>query len=176
MYYEDVALSLRLRARRHTLLYVPAARVRHVGHGSIDKTSHGKDALGERNRLLVLAAHYRSVFARECVRSPWFQSAAPAELRAFMPQLAKRLGVDPGSASTELCLALRESVRELAGEQDAAFGTHRNYPRILAEREHWIEKLLREVARLRIYRWPWRRLKPSEQAFLERRAQQKARP
>lgn len=173
MYYEDVDLSLRLRARGFALLYVPAARVRHVGHGSIDKTAHGKDDLGERNRLLVLAAHRRDVFARECVRSPWFQSAAPGELRALLPKLAHRLGVDPAAAWSELCVALRDAVRELAGEQDAAFGTHRNYPRILEEREHWIEKLLRELARLRVYRWPWRRLKPGEKAFLARRAQAK---
>ncbi|HLU39233.1 MAG TPA: glycosyltransferase family 2 protein [Planctomycetota bacterium] len=169
MYYEDVEFSLRLRARGHALLYVPAARVRHVGHGSIAKTAHGKDVLGERNRLLVLAAHYRDAFPRECVRSPWFQSAPPDELRALLPELARRLGVAPEAAWSELCVALRDAVREFAGEQDAAYGTHRNYPRILEEREQWIEKLLREVARLRIYRWPWRRLKPGEQAFLRAR-------
>jgi hypothetical protein len=173
MYYEDVDFSLRLRARGHALLYVPAARVRHVGHGSIAKTTHGKDMLGERNRLLVLAAHHRAVFARECVRSPWFQAATPDELRALLPKLAARLGVAPEQAWGELCVALRDAVRTFAGEQDAAFGTHRNYPRILDEREDWIEKLLRELARLRWYRWPWRRLKPAEQAFLARRAEHK---
>ena len=41
-------------------------------------------------------------------------------------------------------------------------------PKILGEREAWIAKLLEEVARLRIWRLPGRRLKAGEQAFLDR--------
>src|SRR5688572_30469589 len=79
MYYEDVEFSLRLRAQGRTLRYAPRARVTHVGHGSIAKATTGKDWLGERNRLLVLARHYPARCAEECVRSPFFQSAPPAE-------------------------------------------------------------------------------------------------
>ncbi len=166
MYYEDVDLSLRLKAMGHDLLYVPTATMTHIGHGSINKTSRGKDHLGERNRLLVLAAHYPKQFAAQCVRSPWFQSAAPEDLRTFLPKIGQRL--QQSEPSLDLLLALRDQVREYAGELDSAYGEHRNLPKILQERETWIARLLREVARLRIYQLPWKRLKPGEAAFLRR--------
>jgi hypothetical protein len=169
MYYEDVDYSLRARAAGHALLYEPRTRCVHAGGGSIRKTASGKDPLGERNRLLVLAAHYAQRFAAECVRSPWFQSAPPAELRALLPLLARRL---PGGedALADLLLALRDAVREHAGELDAAWGTHRNFPRILVERERWIARLLRELRWLRFWRVPGFGLKAGEQEFLRRQA------
>lgn len=176
MYYEDVDLSLRLRAAGWHCLYVPAAEVVHEGHGSIRKAPKWKDELGERNRLLVLTRHYPDRFAAECVRSPWFQSAPPDEVRALLPRLAERRGETRGEASgrageellLDLMLALRDAVRGLAGELDTRWGEHRNLPRILDERERWIAMLLQEVARLRLWRLPGRRLKPDEKAFLEK--------
>jgi GT2 family glycosyltransferase len=169
MYYEDVDLAFALRSAGFSSLYVPSARCVHVGHGSIRKTPSGKDRLGERNRLLVLARHHRERFAAEFVRSPWFQSAAPAELRALLPLLAARVGTgEPASLLLDLLLSLRDEVRRHAGELDARWGEHRNLPKILSEREDWIATLLEEVARLRIWRLPGRRLKPAEQQFLDR--------
>lgn len=177
MYYEDVDLALALRAAGWHSLYVPAARCVHIGHGSIVKASTWKDELGERNRLLVLARHHRDRFARELVRSPWFQAAAPDAVRALLPLCARRLrdvegggGDEPGDVALllDLLLALRDEVRGLAGELDARWGEHRNLPKILDERERWIGILLREVARLRVWRLPGRRLKPDERAFLDR--------
>jgi GT2 family glycosyltransferase len=94
MYYEDVDLSLRARSRGFALLYEPRARVRHVGHGSIGKTAHGKDPLGERNRLLVLARHYPTLAARECARSPYLSAAPVDEVERFLPVLARHFGGD----------------------------------------------------------------------------------
>lgn len=174
MYYEDVDLALRLRAAGRSSLYVPQARCVHIGHGSIRKAKTWKDELGERNRLLVLARHFGDRFARELVRSPWFQSAPPEQVRALLPLCRDRLaaGRAGGAAGNDqwldLFLALRDEVRGHAGELDARWGEHRNLPKILAEREQWIAVLLREVSRLRLWRLPWRRLKPAERAFLER--------
>ncbi len=193
MYYEDVDLSLRLKAAGHGLRYVPEARVVHLGHQSINKVEASagakgqgevslgasqpvsrKDAMGERNRLLVLAAHYPDVFATQVVRSPWFQYATPENLRESLPHMATRLATARGTAmetsdvQLELMLALRDANREFTGELDTKFGEHRNLPKILEEREAWIAKLLHEVARLRIYRLPGRRLKAGERAFLDR--------
>jgi len=173
MYYEDVDLALALRAAGFGALFVPQARCVHVGHGSIRKATTWKDELGERNRLLVLARYYRDRFAAELVRSPWFQSAPPEQVRALLPLLAQRLGSNAGTGSEsalllDLMLLLRDEVRRHAGELDARWGEHRNLPKILHEREAWIAQLLREVARLRIWRLPGRRLKPAEQAFLDR--------
>lgn len=165
MYYEDVELALRLRAAGWRSLYVPAAVCEHVGHGSIRKASTWKDELGERNRLLVLARHFPERFADELVRSPWFQSAPPAQLRELLPKLVARSGGLPGERMLDLLLALRDAVREHAGEMDARWGEHRNLPKILDERERWIATLLDEVERLRIWRLPGRRLKPAERAF-----------
>jgi len=174
MYYEDVDLALALRAKGHRALYVPLATCVHKGHGSIVKARVWKDELGERNRLLVLARWFPDRFARELVRSPWFQSAPPEQLRALLPLCARRLGSASGGDAAEaellldLMLLLRDAVRENAGELDARWGEHRNLPKILAEREAWIAQLLREVAKLRIWRLPGRRLKPGERAFLDR--------
>ncbi len=171
MYYEDVDLALALRAAGWRSLYVPAARCVHIGHGSIRKAKTWKDELGERNRLLVLARHFGDQLAGELVRSPWFQSAAPDQVRALLPLLAARLGpagTDPTALLLDLMLLLRDAVRSHAGELDARWGEHRNLPKILGEREAWIAQLLDEVARLRIWRLPGRRLKPGEQAFRDR--------
>ena len=172
MYYEDVDLALSLRANGWRSLYVPAARCVHVGHGSIRKAKTWKDELGERNRLLVLAKHFAERFARELVRSPWFQSASPEQLRELMPALARRLAGggegDLVAMLLDLVLALRDEVRGYAGELDAKWGEHRNLPKILSEREGWIATLLEEVRRLRLWRLPSKRLKPDEQRFLER--------
>ena len=65
-------------------------------------------------------------------------------------------------------LAMRDEVRTLTGELDQRWGEHRNLPKILGEREAWIGKLLEEVARLRLWRLPGRRLKAGEREFLER--------
>lgn len=172
MYYEDVDLALKLRTAGWRSLYVPSARCVHVGHGSIKKAKTWKDELGERNRLLVLAAHFPERFARELVRSPWFQSAEPEQVKALLPLVAKRLaGAKEGDLVAlllELLLAMRDEVRSLSGELGARWGEHRNLPKILDEREGWIALLLEEVARLRIWRLPGKRLKPDEQRFLDR--------
>ncbi len=168
MYYEDVDLALTLAAAGWRSLYVPAAECVHVGHGSIRKAKTWKDELGERNRLLVLARHFPDRFAAELVRSPWYQSATPDALRELLPLLAARRGGAATEALLDLLLSTRDAVRGLAGELDARWGEHRNLPKILDERERWIARLLREVARLRLWRLPGRRLKPAEQAFLDR--------
>ncbi|HEX5051960.1 MAG TPA: glycosyltransferase family 2 protein [Planctomycetota bacterium] len=168
MYYEDVDLALRLRAAGWRSLHVPGAVCEHVGHGSIKKAKTWKDELGERNRLLVLARHFRGRFPAELVRSPWFQSAAPEQLRELLPKLAVRFGTTAEDMQLELMLALRDAVRAQAGELDAKWGQHRNLPKILGEREEWIATLLEEVARLRLWRLPGKRLKPAERAFLDR--------
>jgi GT2 family glycosyltransferase len=168
MYYEDVDLALRLQAAGWHALYVPAAVCEHVGHGSIKKASTWKDELGERNRLLVLARHFGERFAAELVRSPWFQSAPPEQVRALLPKLAARRGAAGDDVLLDLLLALRDEVRTLSGELDTNWGTHRNLPKILGEREQWIATLLEEVARLRLWRLPGKRLKPDERAFLDR--------
>jgi len=168
MYYEDVDLALSLRAAGFCSLYVPAAKCVHEGHGSIRKAKTSKDELGERNRLLVLARHFKDRFAAELVRSPWFQSAPPEQVRALLPLCAARLGKGGGEVLLDLMLALRDAVRGHAGELDARWGEHRNLPKILLEREAWIATLLEEVARLRLWRLPGRRLKPQERAFLDR--------
>lgn len=168
MYYEDVDLALRLGAAGWRSLYVPAAMCEHIGHGSITKAPTWKDELGERNRLLVLARHFGDRFARELVRSPWFQSAPPEQVRALLPKLAARRAGTGDDVLLDLLLALRDEVRSHAGELDTQWGTHRNLPKILGEREAWIATLLEEVARLRLWRLPGKRLKPDEQAFLDR--------
>lgn len=152
MYYEDVDFSLRVRAAGHRLGYEPKARVLHVGGGSIRKTVAGKDPIGERNRLLVLARHYPAQAAREAARSRWVQAADPEELTAFLPVLARHAADGDGVA---LLTAVLVCWREEAA-----------YPQLVRDRDHWIVKLLREVKRLRIYRLPWKRLKPIEAAFL----------
>jgi GT2 family glycosyltransferase len=171
MYYEDVDLSLRLRARGRRLLYVPAARCVHLGSVTLRRSGRDKDALGERNRLLVLARHHRERFAAECVRSPWFRSAGAGELQALVPLLAARLGGDDPAAA--LVLALRDAIAGYTAPADARWGKGRDLLQLLEQREEWIAKLLREVARLRIYRWPWRRLKPQEREFLARREERR---
>lgn len=153
MYYEDVDFSLRLRAAGHRLVYEPAARVRHVGGGSIRKTEAGKDPIGERNRLLVLARHYPQVAAREAARSRWLQGVGRDELAAFLPVLGRHAVAGEAAFLSELLLCWRD---------EAA------YPQLVRDRDAWIVKLLREVRRLRVYRWPWRRLKPIEADFLRR--------
>ncbi len=168
MYYEDVDLALRLGAAGWRSLYVPAAVCEHVGHGSIRKASTWKDELGERNRLLVLARHFGDRFAAELVRSPWFQSAPPAQVRELLPKLAARRDTGTDDVLLDLLLALRDEVRTFAGELDTRWGEHRNLPKILGERERWIATLLEEVARLRLWRLPGKRLKPDERAFLDR--------
>lgn len=168
MYYEDIELALRLRAAGWRSLYVPDAVCEHVGHGSIRKAKTWKDELGERNRLLVLARHFPDRFARELVRSPWFQSATPEQVRDLLPKLAARSRRPEGEQMLDLLLVLRDAVREQAGELDGKWGEHRNLPKILGEREAWIARLLDEVARLRFWRLPGRRLKPDEQAFRDR--------
>lgn len=172
MYYEDVDLALKLRAKGWRSLYVCAARCIHIGHGSIKKAKTWKDELGERNRLLVLAAHFPERFARELVRSPWFQSAEPRQVRQLLPLLGQRLaGARDGDLVAmllDLLLAMRDEVRSLAGELDGRWGEHRNLPKILSEREDWIALLLEEVARLRVWRLPGKRLKPDERRFLDR--------
>ncbi|HLQ37887.1 MAG TPA: glycosyltransferase family 2 protein [Planctomycetota bacterium] len=169
MYYEDVDLALRLRAAGFISLYVPAATCVHVGHGSISKATTGKDELGERNRLLVLARHFKDRLAGELVRSPWFQSAPPEQVAVLLPRLAARRGGTADQVLLELLLALRDQVRGYAGELDARWGEHRNLPKILGEREQWIAMLLEELRRLRIWRLPGKRLKPGEAEFLARR-------
>ena len=154
MYYEDVDFSLRVRAAGHRLGYEPSARVRHVGGGSIAKTQDGKDPIGERNRLLVLARHYPERAAREAARSRWLQAVPADELRAFLPVLAAHAA--DGDAAGLLSDVL------VAWRAEAA------YPQLVRDRDHWIVKLLREVKRLRIYRLPWKRLKPIEAEFLRR--------
>jgi GT2 family glycosyltransferase len=168
MYYEDVDLALRLGAAGWRSLYVPAAVCEHIGHGSIQKASTWKDELGERNRLLVLARHFGDRFAAELVRSPWFQSAPPAQVRELLPKLAARRDAGRNDVLLDLLLAVRDEVRAFAGELDARWGEHRNLPKILGEREQWIAMLLEEVARLRLWRLPGKRLKPDERAFLDR--------
>ncbi len=172
MYYEDVDLALALRDKGWRSLYVPSAHCVHIGHGSIRKAKTWKDELGERNRLLVLARWYPERFARELVRSPWFQSAPPEQLRELMPLLARRLAGghdgDLVAMLLDLMLAMRDEVRALTGEMDAKWGEHRNLPKILGEREDWIATLLQEVSRLRVWRLPSRRLKPDEKRFLDR--------
>ena len=172
MYYEDVDLALALNRAGWHALYVPAARCTHIGHGSIKKAKTWKDELGERNRLLVLARYFPDRFVGELVRSPWFQSGAPDEVRELLPLCARRWAADENangeSLLLDLMMALRDEVRVHAGELDTRWGEHRNLPKILDEREAWIVKLLEEVARLRVWRLPGRRLKPGEQAFLTR--------
>ena len=173
MYYEDVDLALTLRAAGWHSLYVPLGRCVHIGHGSIRKAKTWKDDIGERNRLLVLARHFADRFNAELVRSPWFQSATPGEVRELLPLCARRLARNGSEVGTEyllldLMMSLRDQVRAHAGELDAKWGEHRNLPKILDEREEWIGRLLDEVARLRLWRLPGRRLKPSERAFLGR--------
>src|SRR5690606_18104335 len=145
---------LRLAAGGWHSLYVPAAVCEHVGHGSIKKAETWKDELGERNRLLVLARHFRDRFAVELVRSPWFQSARPEQVRELLPKLAARCGRGGDDLMLDLLLAMRDAVRDLAGELDERWGRHRNLPKILEERERWIAMLLEEVARLRLWRLP----------------------
>ena len=116
----------------------------------------------------MIARHHPERLLRELVRSPWFQSAEPAAVRELLPLLAARRGGEPDEMLLDLMLALRDAVREHSGELDTRWGEHRNLPKILQEREGWIAQLLREVARLRIWRLPGRRLKPAEQAFLDR--------
>jgi hypothetical protein len=152
MYYEDVDFSLRVRAAGHRLAYEPTARMRHVGGGSIAKTQGGKDPIGERNRLLVLARHYPERAAREAARSRWLQAVDARELRAFLPVLARHATDGVGLLSDVL----------VQWRDEAA------YPQVVRDRDHWIVKLLREVRRLRIYRLPWKRLKPIEAEFLRR--------
>ncbi|MEZ5967419.1 MAG: glycosyltransferase family 2 protein [Planctomycetota bacterium] len=155
MYYEDVDFSLRLRAAGNRLVFEPAARVRHVGGGSIRKTPDGKDPIGERNRLMVLARHYPADAPREAARSRWLQAASRQELAAFLPILARHAAAGETSFLADLLLHWRD---------EAA------YPQLVRERDAWIVKLLREVRRLRVYRWPWKRLKPIEADFLRRHA------
>lgn len=168
MYYEDVDLAYRLRDAGWRAVYVPSAVCEHIGHGSIKKATTWKDDLGERNRLLVLARHFPARFAPELVRSPWFQSAPPEQVRELLPKLAVRAGRGEDDVLLDLMLQLRDAVREHAGELDGKWGAHRNLPKVLDEREQWIAMLLTEVARLRIWRLPGKRLKPGEQAFLDR--------
>ena len=172
MYYEDVDLALALNGAGWHSLYVPKARCTHIGHGSIKKAKTWKDELGERNRLLVLARHFPDRFVAELVRSPWFQSGAPEQVRELLPLCARRWSpdekVDGEGLMLDLMMAMRDEVRAHAGELDARWGEHRNLPKILEEREEWIGKLLEEVARLRVWRLPGRRLKPGERSFLTR--------
>ncbi len=154
MYYEDVDFSLRVRAAGHRLGYEPRASVRHVGGGSIRKTADGKDPIGERNRLLVLARHYPAQAAREAARSRWLQAAERAQLSAFLPVLARHAA--DGDAVALLSAILVHWREEAA------------YPQLVRDRDGWIVKLLREVKRLRLYRLPWKRLKPIEAEFLRK--------
>ncbi len=166
MYYEDVEFSLRLREHGRELLYVPAARCTHLGSVSIRRAGGDKDALGERNRLLVLARHRRERFAVECVRSPWFRTADDAALRAIAPLLAARLGgAEPWGT---LVLGMRDALAEYTAAVDARWGKGRDLPQLLAQREEWIAKLLREVRRLRFWRWFSGGLKAGEREFLAR--------
>lgn len=153
MYYEDVDFSLRVRGKGYRLVYEPAARVRHVGGGSIAKTKDGKDPIGERNRLLVLARHYPAVAAREAARSRWLQRVDRAELATFLPVLARHAAVGEGQFLAEVLLHWRDEA---------------SYPQLVRDRDAWIVKLLREVRRLRVYRLPWKRLKPIEADFLRK--------
>jgi GT2 family glycosyltransferase len=57
LYYEDVELSLRGRARGWRYRYVPASVVRHVHSATSVEGSALADYYNERNRLLVLARH-----------------------------------------------------------------------------------------------------------------------
>ena len=113
MYYEDVEFSFRVRKMGYRLLYVPEARVTHIGHASIAKAPADREELGERNRLMVLASHYPDRFASLAAESPWFRYAPREDILELLPKLARRLGV----CESEMVLDLMRSMRE-----------HRNTP------------------------------------------------
>ncbi len=117
MYYEDVDFSLRLREKGFRLLYAPQARVTHIGHASIAKAPGSREELGDRNRLLILATHYRDRFMALAAASRWFRSAPREQVLELLPKLAKRLGVEESEMSLELIHAVRD--------QRAGTGTRR---------------------------------------------------
>jgi len=165
MYYEDVEFGLRLRAAGFRLLLVPDAVCVHEGHGSIRKARTGKDVRGERNRLLVLVRHFPERFAAELARSPWFaQATDPEERTALLALLVERLGGGI-EGRDRLLAAFAEGLATLVARAVVAGGGRT----LLEERDLWIETLLHEVRRLRLYRLPGRRLKRVEREFLDRR-------
>ncbi len=89
MYYEDVDASLRARAGGWRLRYCREAEVSHRYNASIQQRELAegsvegfrlKDQLGERNRLLVLARHYRPAFVTELMTSRFFLGSPEADL------------------------------------------------------------------------------------------------
>lgn len=117
MYYEDVDASLRARARGWRLRYCQAAEVTHGYNASIQQRERAegrpssfrlKDQLGERNRLLVLARHYRPAFASELATSRFFLEAGEADLEHGLDlALAKWCdGALTGQARVELAHVL----------------------------------------------------------------------
>lgn len=164
MYYEDVDLSLRLRAAGRTLWLVPQARCTHVGHGSISKTRSGKDVLGERNRLFVIAKHFREDLAAELARSPWFAQVEAEQHPELLDGLCEILGEgDADAGRAPLLAAFAQGTASLIARDVVAPGGRT----LLDERDAWIAAMIRELGRLRLYRLPGKRLKPVERAFLE---------
>jgi GT2 family glycosyltransferase len=116
MYYEDVEFSLRVRKMGFRLLYVPEARVTHIGHASIAKATADREELGERNRLMVLASHYPDRFASLAAASPWFRYAPKQEVLELLPKLARRLGVRESEMVLDL-MRSRRGHRMVAGQR-----------------------------------------------------------
>lgn len=113
MYYEDVDASLRARAGGWRLRYCQDAEVSHRYNASIQQRERAegakpgfrlKDQLGERNRLLVLARHYRPAFVTELAASRFFLDAAESGLeRGLELALGKWLrGALPAPAQNDL--------------------------------------------------------------------------
>lgn len=111
MYYEDVDFCLRLRHLGYRFLYVPRARATHIGHATISRSPASREELGDRNRLMILAAHYPERFLSLAAESSWFRSAPREEVLELLPKLASRLGVE----ESQLGLELTEAIRKRSG-------------------------------------------------------------
>ncbi len=107
MYYEDVDFCLRLRDLGYRFLYVPQARAIHIGHATIDQAPDSREELGDRNRLMTLAAHYPQRFMALAATSSWLRSAPREDVLKLLPKLAQRLGVEESHLHSELTQSMR---------------------------------------------------------------------
>lgn len=107
MYYEDVDFCLRLRDLGYRFLYVPEARATHIGRASIKKAPDNREELGDRNRLMTLAAHYPQRFMALAATSSWLRSARREDVLTLLPKLAQHLGVEESHLDSELTLRMR---------------------------------------------------------------------
>jgi GT2 family glycosyltransferase len=140
MYYEDVDASLRARGRGWRLRFCADAEVAHRYNASIQLRERAegvkpgfrlKDQLGERNRLLVLARHYRPAFISGLASSRYFLAAPDADVaRAVELAVARwldgRLGAAERGELTHLLLGCR---------------------RLILERESWARKVEVDVTK-----------------------------